>query len=98
MPSTTPFESMVLVNGPIAKKIGMNSGIGAFSAVNMANAVIGRAWTLLSHCWGFGRPRKTLWSSQGNNHTYNNMCTAEAEDRSPWEPFHVSKGLSRRRA
>ena len=33
----------VLVNGPIAGKIGMNCGIGAFSAVKMANAVIGRA-------------------------------------------------------
>jgi len=93
VPSTSPFESMVLVNGPIAKKIGMNSGIGAFSAVNRANSVIGRAWTLMSHCWGFARPRKTLWSSQGNNHTYNNMCVAENEERSVWAPFHVQKGF-----
>ena len=45
MPSTTPFEAMLLVNGPIRNEIGMNCGIGAFSAVNMANSVIGRAWT-----------------------------------------------------
>ncbi|NLM52445.1 MAG: hypothetical protein GX197_06450 [Firmicutes bacterium] len=95
VPSTSPFESMILVNGPIAKKIGMNSGIGAFSAVNRANSVIGRAWTLMSHCWGFARPRMTLWSSQGNNHTYNNLCVAENEERSVWEPFHVQKGFKR---
>ena len=93
MPSTTPFEAMLLVNGPIRNEIGMNSGIGAFSAVNMANSVIGRAWTLMSICWGFARPRKTLWSSQGNNHTYNNMCAAENEERSVWAPFHVGKGF-----
>jgi len=93
MPSTTPFEAMVLVNGPIRNEIGMNSGIGAFSAVNMANSVIGRSWTLMSICHGFAKPRKTLWSSQGNNHTYNNMCAAENEERSVWTPFHVGKGF-----
>jgi hypothetical protein len=93
MPSTTAFGAMVLVNGPIRKEIGMNSGVGAFSAVNMANSVIGRAWTLMSICQGFARPKSTLWSSQGNNFTYNNMCAAENEERSVWEPFHVQKGF-----
>jgi hypothetical protein len=59
----------------------------------MANSVLGRAWTLMSICHGFAKPRQTLWSSQGNNHTYNNMCTGENEERSVWEPFHVSKGF-----
>jgi hypothetical protein len=95
MPSTTPFEAMLLVNGPIRKEIGMNCGIGAFSAVNMANSVIGRAWTLMSIAHGFAKPRQTLWSSQGNNHTYNNMCCAENEERSVWEPFHVIKGFQK---
>jgi len=95
MPSTTAFEAMLLVNGPIRNEIGMNCGIGAYSAVNMANSVLGRAWTLLSICWGYARPGETLWSSQGNNHTYNNMCAAENEERSVWEPFHVGKGFKR---
>lgn len=94
-PSTTPFGSMILVNGPIGEKVGLNSGLAAFSAVNKVNAVIGRAWTLMSHCWGFARPNKTLWSSQGNNFTYNNMCVAENEKRSAWEPFHVQKGYKK---
>jgi hypothetical protein len=92
MPSTTPFEAMLLVNGPIRNEIGMNCGIGAYSAVNQANSVLGRAWTLMSIAHGFAKVRSTLWSSQGNNHTYNNMCAGENEERSPWEPFHVSKG------
>ena len=93
MPSTTAFGAMLLVNGPIRNEIGMNCGIGAFSAVNQANSVIGRAWLLMSICWGYNRPKKTLWSSQGSNLTYNSMCCGENEERSVWEPFHVQKGF-----
>ncbi len=60
MPSTTPFEAMLLVNGPIRKEIGMNCGIGAFSAVNQANSVLGRAWTLMSIAHGFAKPRQQI--------------------------------------
>jgi len=92
-PSTTPFACMLMVNGPIRNELGMNSGIGAFAPGNLANSVIGRAWTLLTINWGHMRLKKTLWSSQGNPLGYNNMCVAENEERSPWEPFHVQKGL-----
>jgi hypothetical protein len=91
--STSNWSSMLLVNGPIRREIGMNSGIGAFSPVNMANSVIGRAWTLMSSCWVDMRPRKNMWSSLGNNLNYNNNCGAENEEASVWEPFHVQKGF-----
>ena len=91
--STTSFASMMVVNGPIRNEIGMNYGLGALSPVNYANSVIGRAWTLMSICWGYARPEKTLWSSQGSNLVYNNMCVAENEERSVWTPFHVDKGF-----
>ncbi len=93
MPSTTAFSAMLLVNGPIRNEIGMNCGVGAFSPVNLANAVIGRSWTLMGTVWGFNRPLKTLWSSQGNNLTYNSMCAGENEEKSVWTPFHVQKGF-----
>jgi hypothetical protein len=92
-PSTTAFGSMLLVNGPIRNEIKMNSGIAAFSPINQANSVIGRAWTLMSICWGYARVKRTLWSSQGCNELYNNNCIAENEERSAWEPFHVEKGF-----
>jgi hypothetical protein len=93
MSSTTPFAKMLLVNGPIRKEIGMNSGKGAFSPMNLANSVIGRAWSLMSLNWNFERNRKNFWSSQGNSISYNNMCVAENEERSVWTPFHVQKGF-----
>jgi hypothetical protein len=91
-PSTLPFASALLVNGPIRNEIGMNSGMGAMGPYNRANAVTGRAWTLMSIVWGYARRKRTFWTSQGNNYTYNNLCMAENEERSVWEPFHVQKG------
>ncbi len=92
MNSTTPFASMVLVNGPIRKEIGMNSGRGAFSPLDLANSVIGRAWTLMAINWQ-NVSKGTMWSSQGNQISYSNMCVAENEERSVWTPFHVQKGF-----
>jgi hypothetical protein len=90
-PSTTAFGNMILVNGPIRKELKMNSGIAAFSPINQANSVIGRAWTLMSISWGCAKAKRTMWSSQGCNELYNNMCVAENEERSVWTPFHVDK-------
>ncbi|MEJ2247121.1 MAG: UGSC family (seleno)protein, partial [Acidobacteriota bacterium] len=76
-PSTLPFTSALLVNGPVRNDIGMNCGMGALGPYNRANAVIGRAWTLMSIIWGYARRKRTFWTSQGNNYTYNNLCMAE---------------------
>jgi hypothetical protein len=91
--STTPFGRMLLVNGPVRHEIGMNAGVGAFSPRTLANSVIGRAWTLLTISWGGFRLKEQFWSSQGNPVSYSNMCVAENEEASPWEPFHVEKGF-----
>lgn len=91
--STTSFGRMVIVNGPIRDEIGMNSGLGALSPFNFANAVIGRAWTLMSINLADAKPGKTFMGSLGHNLNYNNMCCAENEEQSAWEPFHVQKGF-----
>ncbi len=91
--STTSFAGMVVVNGPIRREIGMNAGLGALSPFNFANSVIGRAWTLLTINLGNARLGDTLLASTGHNLNYNNMCCAENEEQSVWEPFHVQKGF-----
>jgi hypothetical protein len=93
--STTSFSSMMVVNGPIRNEIGMNYGLGALSPVNYANSVIGRAWTLMSINFGDVRPGATFTASTGTTINYNNMCCAENEENSVWEPFHVRKGFKR---
>jgi len=54
--------------------------------------VIGRAWTLMSINFGDVRPGITFTASTGTTINYNNMCCAENEELSAWEPFHVRKG------
>ncbi len=93
--STTSFACMVVVNGPVRNEINMNYGIGALGPFNQANAVIGRAWTLMSiNLDAGGRIGETYMGSQGNNYNYNNNCVAENEEALPdgWNPLHVQKG------
>lgn len=86
-------SAMAVVNGPIRHQIGMNSGTGALGPYNHANATIGRAYGLLSqNLQGGSVPGETFMGSQGNGYTYNNLTFAENEERSPWEPLHVTKG------
>ena len=94
--STTSFATMVVVNGPVRNEINMNSGIGALGPFSHANAVIGRAWTLMSINLGAsGKIGETYMGSQGNNYNYNNLCFAENEEELPagWKPLHVQKGF-----
>jgi hypothetical protein len=96
--STSSFARMVVVNGPVVKEIGMNTGIGALSPVNHANSSIGRCWTLISkNLGGSGKPGETYLASQGNQLSYNNLCFPENEDGLPvgWKPFHVQKGFDK---
>ena len=94
--STTSFATMVVVNGPIRNEINMNSGIGALGPFSHSNAVIGRAWTLMSiNLSASGKAGETYMGSQGNNYNYNNLCFAENEEELPlgWKPLHVQKGF-----
>jgi hypothetical protein len=91
--STTSFAAIAMVNGPIRNELGMNSGIGAFGPYNHANATIGRAYGLLSqNLQGGSTPGETYMGSQGNSYAYS-ACFAENEERSPWTPFHTSRGF-----
>ena len=93
--STSALATMAVVNGPIRHEIGMNAGIGAMGPYNQANAVIGRAYGLLSqNLQGGSVPGLTYMGSQGNGYAYASVTFAENEERSPWEPLHVQHGLA----
>ncbi|MDB5583513.1 MAG: hypothetical protein JWR80_8689 [Bradyrhizobium sp.] len=92
--STNSFSFMQLVNGPIAREIGMNSGTYALGPGNRANATIGRALRLFIYNLGGGENGINLMGTQGNVGSYA-FCFAENEAASPWEPFQVSRGFRR---
>jgi hypothetical protein len=94
--SATSISRMVITNGPIRKQIHMNSGLSALGPFNQANAVIGRAWTLLSKNLGGAIRGETYLGDIGNNSNYNNHCFAENEEALPdgWQPYHVQQGFN----
>ena len=95
--STTSMANMIIVNGPIRKEIGMNSGTGAMGPHNAPNAAIGRAFTLLSKSAGNLHAGVTTFGSLGSNLQYNNCCFAENEEALPegWEPLSVQFGYKK---
>jgi hypothetical protein len=93
--STSSMANMVVINGPIAKKLKFNSGTNAMGPYNRSNAVVGRAFTILSKTAGDLRNGINAWESLGSNFQYNNILYAENEDNLPegWKPLHVQMGF-----
>ncbi len=92
--STAGAAIMVLVNGPVAKELGMNSGISLFGPGNRANATIGRAMGLIVRNVTGAIPGELDKATLGHPGKFS-LCIAEAEDVSPWDPLHVERGLSK---
>ncbi len=95
--STTSMANMIVVNGPIRKQLGMNSGINAMGPYNEVNSIIGRTFTLAGKCVGDLRNGVNAWESLGSSLQYNNLCFAENEEELPqgWEPLSVELGYKR---
>ena len=90
---TTCFSSpIIVVNGPIVREIGMNSGINCLGQGNRANATIGRALQLIIRNVGGGKPGELDRAVLGNpgNHTF---CFAEDRSDSTWTPLSVARGI-----
>ncbi|CAN5483167.1 hypothetical protein BH18ACT1_BH18ACT1_00480 [soil metagenome] len=92
--ATTWFSApVVVVNGPITRAIGMNSGVNALWQGNRANATIGRALQLVIRNVGGGRPGGVDRATLGHPGKYT-FCFAEAEETSPWEALATDRGLA----
>jgi len=93
MATTMGASPVVVVNGPIRERIGMNMKLGALGQGNRANATIGRALRLVVRNLGGARPGGTERSTLGNPMKFT-MCFAEWEERSPWSALHVERGFA----
>jgi hypothetical protein len=82
---------LLVVNGPIAREIGMNGGCNAFGSGNRANATIGRALRLIMLNVGGGWPGDLDKSTLGHPGKYT-YCVCENETQSPLAPYHVEQG------
>ncbi len=89
--TTMPVGPIMIVNGPITKRIGMNAGINVLGQGNRANSTIGRALQLVVRNVGGGRPGEIDRATQGSPAKYG-LCFPEDEDGSPWDTLAESRG------
>jgi len=93
MTSTGSFNYAIMVTGPMAEEININSGMGFLGYGWQANSTIGRALRLaminIGRVWPgvndmalVGRPSQQFY------------VFTESQEFSPWPPFHVSQGFN----
>jgi hypothetical protein len=91
--ATNNGTPLIIVNGPIALRLGINAGGNVFGQGSRANATIGRALQLVLRNAGGDMPGATDVSTQGQPGKFT-FCIAENEAESPWTPFHVERGYA----
>ncbi|MGN6677732.1 MAG: peroxiredoxin family protein [Streptosporangiaceae bacterium] len=90
--TTQPAGQLVVVNGPVRRALGLNSGMGALGPGSRPNLTIGRAIRLLVTLLGAGMPGTLDRATLGHMGKVG-FCVAEDEETSPWEPLHVERGF-----
>ncbi len=92
--TTMGVGPVVIVNGPVAKRIGLNSGMNVLGQGNRANATIARALQLVARNVGGAVPGGVDRSTQGHPGKFG-VCFAEDETDEAWEALSVSRGFGR---
>ncbi|HCB33679.1 MAG TPA: thioredoxin [Acidimicrobiaceae bacterium] len=90
--TTMPVGPVLVVNGPVARRIGMNTGINVLGQGNRANSTIGRAVQLIVRNVGGGRPGDVDRATLGQPGKVG-FCFAEDEAGSPWLPLSSDFGV-----
>jgi hypothetical protein len=90
--TTHPCTPLLIVNGPIAGRLGVSGGPNALGNGHRANAVIGRSVRLAMQNVGGARPGLEDRATQGHPGKFS-YCVAENEAASPWPPLHVERGF-----
>ena len=91
--TTHPCGPLVILNGPVVRRLGVASGANALGGGARANAVIGRAVRFVLVNVGGARPGSVDRATLGHPGKYS-YCVAENEEASPWEPLHVERGFA----
>ena len=92
--ATTYFAAPILiVNGPIRERIGMNASHNVLGQGNRANSTIGRALQLVIRNIGGGRPGGVDRATLGQPGKLG-FCFAEREQDSYWESLAAERGFA----
>lgn len=83
---------LVIINGPMVKRLNVNRGDGVFGGGYRANGTIGRAVRLVLWNLGGNFPGEVDKSTMAHPGKWS-YCIGEDEDSNPWEPLHVERGM-----
>lgn len=92
--TTNPVGPLLIINGPIRKKLDINGGRGCLGPGWRANATIGRAIRLILINIGAAAPAVVDKAIHGMPGKFT-FCCGEDEEASPYEPLHVERGFRR---
>jgi hypothetical protein len=92
--TTNPVAVWIIVNGPVAQRLGINGSFNCLGQGTPANAAIGRALRLVLQNIGGALPGEMDRATHGQPGKYT-FCCAENEEANPWEPLHVERGFRR---
>ncbi len=90
--TTNAASPLIILNGPVRRRLDVNCAAGVFGPGYRANATIGRALRLVMINLGGTRAGQISMSTMGHPGRYT-YCIGEYEEVSPWEPLHVERGL-----
>jgi len=90
--TTMSVGPVFVINGPIRREIGMNSGINVFGQGNRANLTIGRAVQLVVRNVGGGRPGGVDRAAQGSPAKIG-LAFPEDEEGTPWISLAEERGM-----
>src|SRR6266436_6733574 len=91
--TTNAPTPLVVINGPVRGKLGVNCAAGVFGPGWRANATIGRAVRLVCVNLGGARPGVVSMSTLAHPGRYT-YCIGEHEEASPWESLAVEHGFA----
>jgi hypothetical protein len=83
---------LMLVNGPIRQRVGLNCTDNVLSSTTRANATIGRALRLI-FMNVFESRQGILDRACMGSLSKSGLCFGEDEERSPWPPLHTTRGF-----
>jgi hypothetical protein len=90
--TTNSAAPWIIVNGPLAATLGVNSGLNCLGQGTRANATLGRALRLVLQNIGGALPGEMDRATHGQPGKYS-FCCAENEAANPWTPLHVERGF-----
>jgi len=89
--STGSWAYFFLLNGPIRDKLDINSDTGAFGPGYRSNRSIARAIGLIYKNSARIHPGEKEMATMGNPFKFS-LLAGENQERSPWDPMHVTRG------